>query len=229
LNTSKSNLRIGLAHQWLNSMGGAERILEHFLEMFPDAPIYTLVRDEAKLTGIIQKRQATTSLLQHVPLAVANYQKCLPLFPVAISNLRVRKDIDFILSLDASVIKGLSVPMGVPHVCYCCSPARYLWDLMDEYATQASWLGVLGRLAFRATAPMVRRFDYQSAQRVSEFVAISSVAAERIKNFYRRDATVIFPPVSVDAFDATQVKEDYYLLAARLVPYRASGFGYPRL
>lgn len=211
---------IALGYHWLNSMGGAERILEHFVEMFPDAPIYTLVRDDRKLTQELRDRRTVTSFLQKVPLAVKHYQKCLPLFPLAISNLKVARNTRLVLSLDASVIKGLSVPPEVPHICYCCSPARYIWDLLDEYATQASWLGSFGRMTFRSTAPMVRRFDYNAAQRVSDFVAISTVAAERIRKFYRRDAAVIFPPVSLDDFDYTQPKSDFYLIATRLVPYK---------
>ena len=201
-------------------MGGAERILEHFLEMFPAAPIYTLVRDETKLTQVIRNRTAFTSFLQQVPGAVRHYQKCLPIFPAAVGNLGVARGTDFVLSIDASVIKGMDIPFGIPHVCYCCSPARYLWDLMDEYATQASWLGAFGRMVFNATAPNVQRFDYKSAQKVSEFVAISTVAAERIKKFYRREASIIFPPVSVENFDASSSKEDFYFIATRLVPYK---------
>jgi glycosyltransferase involved in cell wall biosynthesis len=201
-------------------MGGAERLLEHFLEMFPTAPIYTLVRDETKLTQAIRSRTAFTSSLQKVPGAVRRYQKCLPLFPYAVGNLRVTRETDFVLSIDASVIKGMDIPRGIPHVCYCCSPARYLWDLMDEYATQASWLGAFGRMAFKATAPGVQRFDYKAAQKVSEFIAISTIAAERIKKFYHREASIIFPPVSVEDFDATSPKEDFYFVATRLVPYK---------
>ena len=216
----RSSPSIALGYHWLNSMGGAERLLEHFLEMFPTAPIYTLVRDETKLTQAIRSRTAFTSFLQQVPGAVRHYQKCLPLFPYAVGNLRVTRETDFVLSIDASVIKGMHIPRGIPHVCYCCSPARYLWDLMDEYATQASWLGPFGRMAFNTTAPSVQRFDYKSAQKVSEFVAISTVAAERIKKFYRREASIIFPPVSVENFDASSPKEDFYFIATRLVPYK---------
>jgi glycosyltransferase involved in cell wall biosynthesis len=201
-------------------MGGAERLLEQFLEMFPAAPIYTLIRDESKLTQTIRNRTAVTSFLQKVPWAVRHYQKCLPLFPLAVGNLNVSQGTQLILTIDASVIKGMTVPLGIPHICYCCSPARYLWDMLDEYATQASWLGAFGRMAFKASAPNVRKFDYEAAQKVSEFIAISTVAAERIKKFYHKEASIIFPPVSVKNFDASKPKEDFYFIATRLVPYK---------
>jgi glycosyltransferase involved in cell wall biosynthesis len=212
--------KIALAHHWLVQMRGGEKVLESLCLLFPGAPIYTLVCGSADLGETIRRHPIVTSPIGRIPGAAKYYKGLLPLFPLAIRQLRVNTETELIFSSDASVIKGLAHRETTPHVCYCHSPARYLWDLHQTYMENTSGLGAAGRLAFRATTPYVRDFDYQAAQRVTHFIANSHFVRRRIENNYRRDAAVIHPPVDVARFDPTRQREEFYLIVAELVPYK---------
>ena len=142
-------LRVALAHHWLVGMRGGEKVLENLACLFPGAPIYTLVGSKARIKGELPNHEWRCSSLQRVPGAVSLYKKMLPLFPFAISGLKVDSKVRFLLSSDASVIKGLRSPPNIPHVCYCHSPPRYLWDLAGEYQNSAEAGNGIGRLLFR--------------------------------------------------------------------------------
>jgi glycosyltransferase involved in cell wall biosynthesis len=213
-------LKVALAHHWLVSMRGGEKVLEQFCMLFPDAPVYTLVASPTKLSERIRRHRIITSPLQKIPCAASIYKKMLPLFPAAIRALRVPKETRFVLSSDASMIKGLRLPPGVPHVCYCHSPPRYLWDLNETYRKHTAELGWAGRVVFDVTTPYLRRFDLHAARSVSHFIANSRFAQERIRQHYGRDSTVIHPPVDVEEFDPGRAREDFYLIVSELVPYK---------
>jgi glycosyltransferase involved in cell wall biosynthesis len=212
--------RAALAHHWLVGMRGGEKVLEQLCLLFPGAPIYTLVSNRANLSDVIASHPIHESLIQRLPGGFRRYKSLLPLFPLAISNLRVAPDIDFLFSTDASVIKGLSYPPGIPHVCYCHSPPRYLWELQDTYLRQTGGLGPLGRAVFRAVTPYVRSFDRKAAARVTHFIANSRFVQQRIQSAYARDSAVIYPPVDVDAFQPGRSAEDFYLIVTELVAYK---------
>src|SRR4051812_41006333 len=125
--------KIALAHHWLVGMRGGERVLEQMCLLFPGAPIHTLVSRLERLSDRIVAHPVLTSPLQLLPGAIQHYKKLLPLFSWAIPRMRVARNTQLVFSSDASLIKGLTVPDGVPHVCYCHSPPRYLWDLQDTY------------------------------------------------------------------------------------------------
>ena len=213
--------RVALAHHWLTGMRGGEKVLEEISLLFPDAPIYTLVARPDQLSARLRGHALHTSWLQRVPGAARHYRKLLPFFPAAISALKVRPPVDLVLSSDASVIKGLGYPPGTPHVCYCHSPPRYLWDLQDDYAQSAEAGGAMGRALFRATIPRVREFDRQAAARVTHFIANSAFVRDRIRDYYGREAEVIHPPVALDEFAvADRPAEDFYLIVSQLTPYK---------
>jgi glycosyltransferase involved in cell wall biosynthesis len=213
-------MNIALAHHWLVGMRGGEKVLEQFSLLFPKAPIYTLVADPARLSAPLREHPLVTSLLQRVPGGLHHYKRLLPLFPWIVGHLAVRPGADFVLSSDAAVIKGLRIPAGVPHVCYCHSPPRYVWDMQETYIRQTSDIGVLGRAVFRAATPLVRRFDRAAAQRVDHFIANSRFVQERIRRCYGRESTVINPPVAVDDFEAEGSNDGYYLVVSELAPYK---------
>ena len=149
------------------------------------------------------------------------YKKLLPLFPLAISRLKVDSNVKFLISSDASVIKGLQCPGAIPHVCYCHSPPRYLWDLAAEYQRSAEAGNSIGRLFFRAVSPYVREFDRRAARTVTAFIANSRFVQKRIKRCYQRDSIVIHPPVNVEDFCCEIRKpDDFYLVVSQLVPYK---------
>jgi len=204
----------------LVGMRGGEKVLEQLCLLFPQAPIYTLVSDRSKLSELILSHPIHESFLQRVPQGPRRYKALLPLFPLAIGRLRVEEGAEFLFSTDASVLKGLSYGERTPHVCYCHSPPRYLWELQETYLRQTGGLGVLGRTVFKAVTPYVRAFDRAAAERVTHFIANSEFVRERIRKAYGRGSEVIYPPVDVDAFDAMRGSEDYYLIVTELVAYK---------
>jgi len=212
--------RVALAHHWLVGMRGGEKVLEQLCLLFPGAPIYTLVSNLANLSELIRSHPIHESLLQRLPQGPRRYKSLLPLFPLAIANLRVDPEADFLFSTDASVIKGLSYGPDTPHVCYCHSPPRYLWELQETYLRQTGGLGPLGRTIFRAVSPYVRSFDRAAAGRVTHFIANSCFVQQRIQSSYGRDSGVIYPPVDVDAFQPDRPGEDFYLIVTELVAYK---------
>jgi len=201
-------------------MRGGEKVLQEFGRLFPQAPILTLVARPDWLTDDLRKHRIQPSLIQRFPAAARRYPSLLPLFPTAVRNLSVPRETDFLLSSDASVIKGLKAEPGVPHVCFCHSPPRYLWDLQSTYLQKASKLGPLGRNVFRAAAPYVRNFDRRAADRVTAFIANSTFVRERIKAAYDRESTVIYPPVALDEFSPSERVEDFYLIVSEQTPYK---------
>lgn len=210
---------ITLVHHWLVGMRGGEKVLEQFCELFPEAPIATLVARPERLSPGLSSHQIVTSLLQWA-WGVKFYKQMMPLFPLVIPLMRVGERGGIVLTSDASVIKGVSIPEGVPHVCYCHSPPRYLWDLQETYEQQSGGMGSLARFVFRCSVPWVREFDRKAAQRVDHFIANSRFVQERIRTCYGKDSEVIYPPVDVESFDPNRPREDFYLLVSELTPYK---------
>ncbi len=218
---SHESQNVALAHHWLVGVRGGEKVLEQFCLLFPWADIATLVKDESKWPDWLKKHKVTTSALQAIPGAARRYKALLPFFPLAIGqSMKSDPEAELVLSTDASVVKGLKVPEGAIHVCYCHSPPRYLWEMQDTYIKQSGGLGWLGKFVFKLVTPYVRRFDQKAAQRVHHFIANSKFVAERIKRCYSKESTVIYPPVAVQDFRYQEEKEDFYLVVSELVPYK---------
>jgi glycosyltransferase involved in cell wall biosynthesis len=210
-----------LAHHWLVTMRGGEHVLEQLSRLFPNAPIHSLVTDRDRLSPWLRERELRASWMQQVPGAARHYRKMLPFFPSAVRSLRVSPETRLVVSSDASVIKGLPVPEGVPHVCYCHSPPRYLWDMTDEYADRNAELNGASRWLFRKVVPHVREFDRQAAQKVTAFIANSVFVQERIRRCYGRDSAVVHPPVDTGLFSPSgHAPGDFYLVVSQLVPYK---------
>jgi glycosyltransferase involved in cell wall biosynthesis len=208
---------IALAHHWLVNVRGGEKCLIQFHALFPNAPIATLVFRKGEITDALAGARIIASPLQNLPAAWRFYKALLPVHSWAFNRLTIPKDASFVLSSDASMVKGLRLPAKTKQLCYCYSPPRYLWDMQDVYSTK---LGIVGRAVFRWTVPRARRFDYGAAQKVDRFIGISTFVAERINRCYGREAEVIFPPVDVTAFDWTRNAENFYLIVGQLVPYK---------
>ncbi len=215
----KQPFQMALAHHWLVGMRGGEKVLEQFCLLFPGAPISTLVAAPEKLSTTLRAHVIRTSPLQRVG-GRKFYKQMMPLFPLVVPLMKVGWPGGLVLSSDASVIKGIRIPQGVPHVCYCHSPPRYLWDLQKTYEEQSGAMGAAARLVFRMAVPFVRDFDRRAAQRVTHFIANSGFVRERIRNCYGRDAEVIHPPVDVESFEAVRPRQDFYLLVSELTPYK---------
>jgi glycosyltransferase involved in cell wall biosynthesis len=207
--------RVALVHDWLTGMRGGERCLEVFCELFPDAPLYTLLHVPGSVSPAIERRRIVTSFVQRLPGAATRYRRYLPLFPAAVRGLSLA-GYDLVLSLSHCAAKAVRVLPGALHLCYCFTPMRYVWDLEDDYARAAGWLT---RAALPPLAAALRRWDRRTAG-VDKFVAISHHIADRILRVYGRDAEVIHPPVDVARFRVADTLDDYYLVVSALVPYK---------
>lgn len=213
-------MRVALVHDWLTGMRGGERVLELFCEMFPDAPIYTLLHVPGSVSGTIAAHPIVTSFLQRLPGAAERYRHYLPLFPRAVESLRLPA-CDLVLSSSHAVVKSVRPPAGAVHVCYCFTPMRYAWDLQDDYFGPGRASPAV-RLAARVVLPWLRRWDRRTADRVHRFVAISRTIEERIRRVYGRESAVLEPPVDTDFFTPLpdQGPGDAYLVVSALVPYK---------
>ena len=207
--------RVAIVHDWLTGMRGGERCLEVVCELFPDAPLYTLLHVPGSVSPTIEKRRVVTSFVQRLPGAAERYRNYLPLFPAAVRGL-VLGDVDVVVSLSHCAAKAVRVPRGALHLCYCFTPMRYVWDLEGDYTDGAGWLT---RLALPPVAAALRRWDRRT-DGVHEFVAISRHIADRIRRVYGREASVIYPPVELERFTIAPKPDDYYLVVSALVPYK---------
>jgi len=198
-------------------MRGGERCLEVFAELFPEADLYTLLHVPGSVSPAIERRRIVPSFLQRLPGAARRYRSYLPLFPAAIRRFDL-SGYDLILSSSHAVAKGVRVPRGALHVCYCFTPMRYVWDRYDDYFGSRS--GRLARAVMPGVAAALRRWDRRTARGVHHFVAISRFIADRIRRAYGRDADVIYPPVDVARFRIEESPEDFYLVVSALTPYK---------
>jgi len=197
-------------------MRGGERCLEVLCELFPEAPLFTLLHVPGSVTPQIEDRRIVTSFVQRLPRAAARYRYYLPAFPLAISRFDL-SGYDLVVSMSHCVAKGARVAPGALHVCYCFSPMRYVWDLYDDYFGPGR--GAAARVLVRPLAAALRRWDRRTAG-VHRFVAISRHIADRIRRVYGRPADVIPPPVDVQRFEIADAADDYYLVVGALVPYK---------
>jgi len=218
--TSLAAGEIALVHHWMEFFRGGEAVLEQFGLLFPEAPIFMLVYNEAYLPPSLQTHRLYSSFLQRLPLLKRHFRKLLPVFPRIIRSQRIPGRVRFVLTSDANMIKGIQVPAGAAHVCYCHSPPRYLWGLEDSYLESSSHGNPLGRFLFSASLPHLRSFDRKMAQRVDGFIANSVCVQERIRRCYGRESVVINPPVDVERFNPRQSRDDFYLIVSALVPYK---------
>ncbi len=207
--------RVAIVHDWLNGMRGGEKALEAILELFPQADIFTLLLDRAKISASIRSRRITTSFVQHMPFSRSRYRHLLPLFPLAVESFDL-SGYDLVISTSHCIAKGARPPREALHVCYCFSPMRYVWVFQEEYFGG-------NRMRKVALAPIfaaLKWWDKRSCNRVDDFLAISRTVAERIETFYGRKAEVIYPPVDTDFFVPGGKEEDFYLIVSALVPYK---------
>ena len=214
------HMSVAIVHEWMTTLGGSERCVEVFGEIWPDAPLYTLVADPAtcRRLGFAPER-VHTSFLQRLPRPTRWYRNYLPLYPLAVEQFDLTGH-DTIVSSSHAAAKGVLTHAEQLHVSYCYSPIRYAWDLTHQYLREGGLTSGARSAMARAILHYIRNWDVATANRVDEFVAISHYIARRIRRVYRRDAAVIYPPVDVERFTAGASKEDYFLFVSRLVPYK---------
>jgi glycosyltransferase involved in cell wall biosynthesis len=209
-------LRVAIVHHWFVSMAGGERVVNAIAGMFPRADIFTLVLDKRKLPPQLRDRKITTSFLDRTLIARRAHRHFLPFYPLAVEMLDL-SGYDLVISSDSGPMKGVVTDLESTHICYCHSPMRYLWDAHSAYLREMS---PLVRTFFGLASHYVRNWDYSAAQRVDHFLANSNYVAGRIHKYYRRESTVIHPPITTSRGFLASQPEDYYLAVGRLVPYK---------
>jgi len=217
-------MRVAILHDYLNQYGGAERVLEALLELFPDADLYTLLYSEERTHGAFRGRVTRTSFLD-IPFVRRHHRAFIPLMPLASRFLSSPVRYDLVISSSAGYAKGFRVD-GSYHVCYCHSPLRYAWEYDYLKGLPFSpW--PLRKAILHPIAKLIRRWDKKASERVNFFIANSRFTAEKIKAYYGRDAEVVYPPVDTDLFHPEPVPggREYYLMAGRLLYYKRFDIG----
>lgn len=212
-------MKVALVHDYLNQMGGAERVVLALHELFPDAPLYTSIYDPQRVDAAFRSIDIRTSFMQKLPLVKKHHQPFLPLYPFAMERFDLR-GYDLVLSSSSAFGKGVITRPGTMHICYCHTPMRWCWNY-DEYVEREN-LGKMARSMLPFFITNLRVWDQTTSMRVDHFIANSPVVADRIQKYYRREAVVIPPPIEVSRFlfDPTTQPEDYFLVVSRFMPYK---------
>lgn len=206
---------------WLVTYAGAERVLCEMLKTVPHADLYAVIDfiDETTRKKHFQGKLAQTTFIQHLPFAQKKYRNYLPFMPYAIEQLDVSK-YDVVISSSHAVAKGILTGPDQLHISYVHSPIRYAWDLQHQYLNELHLNKGLKSLIIRWLLHKIRMWDHRTSNGVDHFVANSKFIARRIKKVYGREADVIYPPVNTDMFQPKNNKDDYYVTASRMVPYK---------
>ena len=213
-------MKVAIIHEWFDTYAGSERVIEQMLAIWPQAELYAVVdfMPEAE-RGFLGGRRVTTSFIQRLPLARKHFRKFVGLMPLAIEQLDLA-GYDLVVSSNHAVAKGVLTGPGQLHVSYVHSPMRYAWDLQAQYLRQAGLTRGPMSWYTRWQLHKLRHWDRSSAAGVDSLVANSRYIAERIMKVWRRDSTVIHPPVDVDRFGLGTGARGHYLIASRMVPYK---------
>ena len=212
--------KIAIVHEWFASHAGSEKVVEQILRLYPNADLYSLVAFlSPKQREFIAHKPVTTSFIQSLPFAKKHFRNYLPLMPLAVEQFDL-SGYDLIISSHHAVAKGVLTRPDQLHISYVHTPLRYGWELQHQYLRQANLTQGPKSWLTRAILHYMRLWDIASANRVDAYVANSSYVARRIEKTYRRTASVIYPPVSVERFDPTLSRESFYLTVSRFVPYK---------
>jgi glycosyltransferase involved in cell wall biosynthesis len=222
--------RIALIHDWLTGMRGGEKVLEAVCERYPQAELFTLVHIKGSVSPAIEQLRPHTSFIQRLPMVSRAYRAYLPLFPTAIEQFDLDR-FDLIVSMSHCCAKSIVRPGRARHLCYCLTPMRYAWDQFDAYFGPERMRPTSSALMRRVMSRMAR-WDRDTAGRADRYVAISHYVAGRIRRYYNRDATVVYPPVdttyftpqtatsSAASFSTPIASSRYALVVSALVPYK---------
>jgi len=216
-------MKVALIHDHLAQDGGAEKVLKVFSDMFPDAPIYTLLYEDKQVTKYFKDRHIETSIIQKLPGGVKHYQWYLMFMPMAVEFFDL-SEYDMVISDTSSFAKGVITKPDCLHICYCHTPTRYLWSDTHQYINELKYNKWFKKIIGMVLCN-IRAWDRLAADRVDVFIANSKTVQDRIVKYYRRNSTVIYPPVETDKFSILDLsnqknEEKYFLAGCRLAPYK---------
>ncbi|HCP08486.1 MAG TPA: glycosyltransferase family 4 protein [Candidatus Moranbacteria bacterium] len=211
-------MKIALVHDYLVQVGGAEKVLECFTELFPHAPIFTLVYDKELMHGVFEGKNIKTSFIQKLPFSKSRHRIFPPLMPMAIEQFDF-SDYDVVLSDSNSFAKGIVTGPETLHICYMHTPMRYAWDDCQKYTSDFSFPDIIKKFVPLAMN-YIRLWDRISADRIDKIIANSNFVARRIKKYYHKENVVIHPPVNVQNFYVSEKQEDYFLIVGRMMAYK---------
>ncbi|HLB95763.1 MAG TPA: glycosyltransferase [Patescibacteria group bacterium] len=210
--------KIAIIVEELTQLGGAERLLDCFLELFPKAPVFTIVWDKVKTLHRYDKFDVRPSFIQELPFGVNRYKWYLTLMPKAVESLDL-KDFDIVLSITSALVKGVKTNSNQLHICYCNTPTRWLWTDSQNYLKTAP-IPFFARPLMPTIINALKKWDIKASKRPNYFIANSENVRKRIKKYYHRDSFPIFVPVEAKKFKPTIKKGEYYLMVSRLEPYK---------
>ncbi|NCO79710.1 glycosyltransferase family 4 protein [Candidatus Falkowbacteria bacterium CG_4_9_14_3_um_filter_38_19] len=211
-------MRVALVHDHLAQDGGAEKVLKVLADLFPQAPIYTLLCEKKNIDKYYKNRQIETSIIQRLPGGVKHYQWYMPFMPMAVEFFDL-SGYNVVISDTSSFAKGVITTSHTLHICYCHTPTRYIWSDTHQYINELKYNKYFKKL-ISLVLNYIRMWDRLAADRVDKFIANSNFVARRIKKYYQRDPQVIYPPVEIARFKVSSNISDYFLTGGRLVPYK---------
>jgi glycosyltransferase involved in cell wall biosynthesis len=213
-------MEVTLVHDWLNQRGGAEAVLENLVQLYPRAPIYTSIYWRDEMPPAYLGWDIRPLWLNRAPRIYERHQQYFALYPAAWASLNLSR-FDVVLSNKSGFCHGVRTrrqQKTALHICYCLAPTRYVWSF-DEYA-RSEGMSTATRLVLKPLIALLRRWDFQAAQKVDHFIAISTEIQDRIQRYYQRDSVIIYPPVDICRFAPQPEQGDYYLIVSRLIPYK---------
>jgi glycosyltransferase involved in cell wall biosynthesis len=213
-------MKTAIIHEWFVTYGGSEKVVEQIINLYPEADIYTVVDFlPIKDRNFLKGKNIHTSFIQNLPFAHRYFRQYLPLMPLAIEQFDL-SDYDLVISSNHCVAKGVLTGPNQLHISYIHTPMRYAWEMQHEYLKQFRLDSGLLAWPGRWLLHGLRLWDYRTVNGVDCFIANSNFVANRIRKIYKREAKVIYPPVNIAEFQYQEKKEEYYLTASRLVPYK---------
>lgn len=211
-------MRVALIHDHLAQDGGAEKVLKVFTELFPDAPIYTLLYEKENADKNFKDKHIETSIIQRLPGGIKHYKWYLPFMPLAVEFFDL-SSYDLVISDASAFAKGVITSTETLHICYCHTPTRYLWSDSHQYIKELGYNKYFKKL-ISLLLSYLRIWDRAAADRVDCYIANSNFISRRIKKYYQRESKVIYPPVETDKFHVSDRISDYFLIGGRLAPYK---------
>jgi len=211
-------MKVALIHDHLAQDGGAEKVLKVLAEMYPTAPIYTLLCDKKNVDKYYKDRLIETSIIQKLPGGVSHYQWYMPFMPMAVEFFDL-SGYDLVISDASAFAKGVITSTKTLHICYCHTPTRYIWDYTHQYINELKYNKYFKKV-ISLVLNYIRLWDKAAADRPDLYIANSRTVQDRIRKYYRRDSIVIYPPVEIEKFYISDKIGDFYLIGGRLATYK---------